>query len=441
MPTHRSPNGKRTKMPAFAQDVKYLSPVLTQSTDVVAASGSGPFLFGTDGRRYIDWVQGIAVNALGHCHPAVVRAVTDQVSRIMTASFNLVGYEQTGELARRIAELAPGDLGCTFFTNGGAEATDAALKLARTATGRPGIIAFKGSFHGRTMGATSVTGSSASYRSSYGPLVGGVYFSSFPSTDQCPAGLSAEERAEHSLRELRNTLEYLVEPESVAAMILEPIQGEGGYVVPHPTFLQGVREICTEHGVLLILDEIQTGYGRTGRMFSSEHFGIVPDIMTLGKAIAGGLPMSAVVSTPEIMARWKTGTHGSTFGGNPVCAAAGLAVLDTFASEDVITGSQERGVYMRNRLQAIADASGIVQEVRGLGMMLAVKLVHPDGSPGGDLVSRVRALCCERGLLVLSCGTHHECIRLLAPLTVPREVIDEGLAILEGALADVESED
>lgn len=427
-------------MPAFTQDVKYLSPVLTQSTDVVAASGRGSFLFDTDGRRYIDWVQGIAVNALGHCHPAVVEAVTEQVSRIMTASFNLVGYEQTGELARRIAQVAPGELGCTFFTNGGAEATDSALKLARTATGRPGIIAFKGSFHGRTMGATSVTGSSASYRSSYEPLVGGVYFSSFPSKDQCPAGLSAEERAQYCLRELRNLLEYLVAPQSVAAMIVEPIQGEGGYVVPDPLFLQGLREICTEHGILLIFDEIQTGYGRTGRMFSSEHFGVVPDIMTLGKAIAGGLPMSAVVSTPQIMSRWRTGTHGSTFGGNPVCAAAGLAVLDTFASEDVIARSQEQGVYMRNRLEAIGAESGIVEEVRGLGMMLAIKLVHPDGTPGGDLVTRVRALCCERGLLALSCGTHHECIRLLAPLTVTREVVDEGLAILAGALADVEAE-
>lgn len=427
-------------MSAFTHDRKFLSPVLTQATPVIAASGQGSYLLDTEGRQYIDWVQGIAVNALGHCYPSVVEAVTKQVEKMMTASFNLVGYEQTGELARRIAEIAPGDLGCTFFTNGGAEATDAALKLARTATGRPGVISFKGSFHVRTIGATSVTGSSASYRSSYEPLAGSVYFSSFPAPEQCPPGLSAGERAEYCLNELRVLLQLLIEPTSVAAMILEPVQGEGGYVVPDPLFLQGVRDICTAHGILLIFDEIQTGYGRTGTMFASEHSGVIPDIMTLGKAIAGGLPMSAVVSTPEIMSRWQNGTHGSTFGGNPVCAAAGLAVLDAFASENVLTKSRAQGAFIRTELTRLADSSPIVQEVRGTGMMLAIKLAYPDGALGGDLAVRVRSLCVERGLLLLGCGTNHDCIRLLAPLTVSRDVVVEGLSILSQAIADVTQE-
>lgn len=427
-------------MSTFTMDRKYLSPVLTQATQVVAESGRGSFLTGTDGRHYIDWVQGIAVNALGHCHPAVVEAATAQISRIMTGSFNLVGYEQTGELARRIAAVAPGDLACTFFSNGGAEATDAALKLARAATGRSAIIAFKGSFHGRTIGATSVTGSSSAYRSPYEPLAGNVHFSSFPAPEQCPEGLSASERAEFCLNELRQLFKYLVEPSSVAAMIVEPIQGEGGFVVPDHSFLRGLREICDEHGILLIFDEIQTGYGRTGKMFASEHSGVVPDIMTLGKAIAGGLPMSAVVSRPEIHAKWKTGTHGTTFGGNPVSAAAGLAVLSTFATEGVIENCRTQGAYMRSRLEGIAASSAIVDEVRGVGMMLAIKFSHPDGSVGSELATRVRALCCERGLLVLGCGTNHDCVRFLAPLVITRDIIDDGMNIVESVIADVESE-
>lgn len=427
-------------MSAFAQNHHYLSPVLTQATPVVASSGKGSYLYDTDGNRYIDWVQGIAVNALGHCYPTVVDAVQEQVSKIMTASFNLVGYEPTGELARRIAEIAPGNLDCTFFSNGGAEATDSALKLARTATGRAGIIAFKGSFHGRTIGATSVTGSSAAYRSSYEPLAGGVYFTSYPAIEQCPAGMDAKERAEFCLTELQNVLQFLVQPSAVAAMIVEPIQGEGGYIVPDPSFLQGLREICDEHGILLIFDEIQTGYGRTGTMFASEHSGVVPDIMTLGKAIAGGLPMSAVVSTSEIMSRWQTGTHGTTFGGNPVSASAGVAVLDAFAAEGVLEKSVENGAYMKGKLEEILASSPLVHEVRGEGMMLAIKIAYPDGALGGDLAGRIRQVCCDKGMLVLGCGTNHDCIRFLAPLIVTHDVIDEGIAILTSAIAAVETE-
>ncbi|MGO3041973.1 aminotransferase class III-fold pyridoxal phosphate-dependent enzyme [Ancrocorticia populi] len=427
-------------MTTFVEDRQFLSPVLTQATAVVAQSGQGSYLTDTEGRRYIDWVQGIAVNALGHCYPSVVEAATTQIAQIMTGSFNLVGYEQTGELARRIAEIAPGDLSTTFFTNSGAEATDAALKLARTATGRPGIIAFKGSFHGRTIGATSVTGSAANYRSSYEPLMGSVYFSTFPAEEQCSPGLDAKGRAAFALDQLEQVLEYLVAPESVAAIIVEPVQGEGGYVVPDASFLQGLRKICTQHGMLLIFDEVQSGYGRTGKMFASEHFQVAPDIMTLGKALAGGLPMSAVVSTRNIMDKWISGTHGSTFGGNPVCAATGLAVLDAFEKEDVLARSASQGEYMRSQLEEICADSSIVSQVRGLGMMLAVKLTHPDGQIGGDLATRIRALCCERGLLLLGCGTNHDCVRIIAPLVVDRETVDEGLAILRDVITDVEAE-
>lgn len=421
-------------MTTFAQNERYLSPVLTRATDIVAVSGQGSYLTAADGRRYVDWVQGIAVNALGHCHPRVVRAVTEQATRLLTASFNLVGYEPTGELARRIAEIAPGDLESTFFSNSGAEAVDAAVKLARAATGRPAIIAFTGSFHGRTIGATSVTGSSARYRSPYEPLAGGVYFSRFPAQAQCPPGMDEHERSELALGDLRRLFDHVVEPSSVAAVIMEPVQGEGGYVVPPREFVRALRTLCDEHGILLVLDEIQSGYGRTGTMFASEHFDVAPDVMTIGKAMAGGLPMSAVVAAPELMERWRIGTHGSTFGGNPVAAAAGLAVLDVFAEDDVLANCRAQGAYVRARLEEIASETAIVSQVRGLGLMLALELSGADGTGGPDLVRRVRTDCRDNGLLALACGVHHEVLRLAMPLNVTTDVVDEGLAILQAAL-------
>ncbi|WOQ15783.1 aspartate aminotransferase family protein [Raineyella sp. W15-4] len=426
-------------MSTFDENKRYLSPALARSTDIVAASGSGSYLTGTDGTRYIDWIQGIAVNSLGHCHPRVVAAVQRQTETLMTAAFNAVGYEATGELARRIAELAPGELGCTFFSNGGAEATDGALKLARVATNRPAIIAFRGSFHGRTFGATTVTGSNAAYRKWVEPLVGGVYFTPYPSPEQCPEGLDTEERGHYALTELQRLLDYIVAPETVAAILMEPVQGEGGYHVPPTSFVKELRRICDQHGILLIFDEIQAGYGRTGKMFASEHFDVVPDIVTLGKAIAGGVPMSAIVSTPEIMARWATGTHGTTFGGNPIAAVAALAVLDEYAESAVLENCREQGSYLRAGLERIADRVNIVSDVRGLGLMLAIELNHLDGRPGGDLVATLQERCRRAGLLLLNCGVRHNGIRFAPPLNVTRDVLDDGLAILEEALVALDT--
>lgn len=426
---------------SFKENVQYLSPALARSSDIVADHGRGSYLWDVDGRKYVDWVQGIAVNALGHCHPRVVKAIRAQAERLLTASFNVVGYESTGELARRIAALAPGELGSVFFSNGGAEATDGALKVARVYTHRPAIIAFRGSFHGRTMGATSVTGSNSKYRKWTEPLVGGIYFTPYPSPEQCPAGMTAEERGVYALDELGRLFDYIVAPETVAAMIIEPVQGEGGYHVPPEGFLRRLREICDQHGILLIFDEIQSGYGRTGRMFASENFGVVPDIMTLGKAIGGGLAMSAIVSTSEIMNKWKPGMHGGTFGGNPVAAEAGLAVLDEFEQGGVLENCRKQGEYLRGKLEKLKSEIGIVTDVRGLGLMLAIQLDHHDGRPGRDLVERTLSQCCSEGLLLLSCGVHGNGVRLVAPLNVTADVIDEGVEILARVLAQLEAEE
>ncbi|MDR1852714.1 MAG: aspartate aminotransferase family protein [Propionibacteriaceae bacterium] len=421
----------------YADYKQYLSPALAKTTEIVAVRGEGSYLWDNEGRRYIDWVQGIAVNALGHAHPRVVAAIQEQVGKLLTASFNMVNYESTLKWAKAIAEISPGELGTTFFSNGGAEAVDGALKLARAVTGRPGIISFIGSFHGRTFGGTSVTSSNAKYRKGYDPLVGAIETTAYPSPGQCPAGLGEQGRSDYALGRLQEIFAYVRAPETVAAILMEPVQGEGGYIVPPTQFVTAIREICDEHGILLIFDEIQSGYGRTGKFFASEHFGVVPDIMTVGKAMAGGLPASGIVSTPEIMEKWAAGRHGGTFGGNPVAAAAGLALLEEYAQTDLLANVVEQGGYLAKRTQEFTEKYPIVTDARGLGLMRAIELNHPDGRPGGDLLEKVRRGCLDGGLLTLACGVKANGLRFATPLNVSRDVLDEGLEILEGVLAKV----
>jgi 4-aminobutyrate aminotransferase len=415
----------------------YLSPALAKATDLIMESGEGSYLTDSHGDRYLDFVQGIAVNALGHCHPSVVEAITRQAKQLITASFNLVNYPTTLVLAKRLAGVTPGRLNSVFFSNGGAEAIDGALKLAKTFTKRPAIIAFEGSFHGRTFGALSVTGSNAKYRKYYEPLVGSVYFSPYPSKDLCPNGFDEDQRTAYCLDQLDHLFDYLVAPGQVAAIIMEPVQGEGGYVVPQKSFIQGIRDRCHQHGILLIMDEIQSGYGRTGKMFASEHFDVVPDIMTVGKAIAGGLPMSAVISTPEIMAEWYPGMHGTTFGGNPICAAAALAVLDEFQRTHLLDHVNEIGAYLKDQLRDLQKKYNCITDVRGLGLMLAIEFSQQDGSPAGNLLSKVQEGCLENKMLTLGCGVHGNGMRFATSLNVKQEEIDQGIAIIDHVLSQI----
>ncbi len=423
-------------MVKFEDYKEYLSPALAKSTDLVMVSGKGCYFTDVNGDRYLDFVQGIAVNALGHCPPSVVEAICRQAQKLINGSFNLVNFEPTLILARRIAEIAPGKLGCTFFSNGGAEANDGAIKLAKAYTKRTSVIAFKGSFHGRTIGATSVTGN-AKYRKYYEPLMGGVYFTGYPSIDQCPAGFNETQRTAYCLNEIESLFKYVVAPETVAAILIEPVQGEGGYTVPSAEFLQGVRALCDKHGILLIFDEIQSGYGRTGKMFASENFGVVPDIMTLGKAIAGGLPMSAVVSTPEIMEKWHAGMHGTTFGGNPVAAAAANAVLDEFEDGSLLANCNAMGAYLKQRLYALKEKYPCISDVRGLGLMVAIDFSHEDGSPAPDIWAKVKQSCLEQKMLTLNCGVNGNGMRFATPLNVTSGELDEGLAIIEKAIQTI----
>lgn len=417
---------------------QYLNPVFVKQTDLVMKKGEGCYLWDVNGEKYLDYVQGIAVNVMGHNYPPIVEAIKEQAGNLVNASFNLVNYESTLKLAKKLTSVAPEGLTQVFFSNGGAEATDSALKMAMAYSGRSAGIAFMGSFHGRTCGATSITGSNSKYRRHYEGLMGNVYFAPYPGRDLCPSEIPADKRGEYALFELNKLLRYIVSPEDVAYIYMEPVMGEGGYVVPPKGFMQEVRQICNQHGILLIYDEIQAGYGRTGKMWASQHFDVIPDIMTCGKAIAGGLPMSAVLTRPDIAEKWPVGTHGTTFGGNPVAAAAGCVVLEQFEDGNLLKNVNLMGEYLRGKLHELQKKYPCIYDVRGLGLMTAIEFCHEDGTPAPDIWQKVKAGCLERHMLTLNCGVHGNGMRFATPLNVKQEELDEGLAILEASLAALE---
>lgn len=422
----------------FEDYKQYLSPVFAKQTDLIMKSGFGCYLTDINGEKYLDFVQGIAVNALGHNFPTVVKAIQEQAGNLINASFNLVNYESTLTLAKKLAGVTPEGLTSIFFTNGGAESTDSALKLAMSYSKRTSVIAFMGSFHGRTVGATSITGSNSKYRKHYSPLMGSVYFAPYPGKDLCPEGYDEGQRAEYSLFELNKLLKYVVAPEDVACIYMEPLMGEGGYVVPPKEFVQEVRAICDKYGILLVFDEIQSGFGRTGKMWAGQLHDVIPDIMTVGKAIAGGLPMSAVISTPEIMREWPMGTHGTTFGGNPVAAAAACAVLEEFKDGSLIENVNVMGGYLKEKLTEIKEKYSCISDVRGAGLMVAIEFSHEDGSPAPDIWGKVKAGCLNRHMLTLNCGVNGNGMRFATPLNVKKEELDQGLSILEEAVKELD---
>ncbi len=328
-----------------------MSPVLGRYMDRSWSHGIGHRLYDTAGRGYLDFANGIAVTALGHTHPRVTAAIHAQVDRLI-GPVHAIGFaESTVTLARMLADTFPDPLDTVLFLNSGSETIDGALKLARRVTGRPGIIAFRGAFHGRTIGATSVTTSNINYRTGYEPLLPGVYFAPYPSTYQ--HGGDEEAATRDSLAVLRSLLVTIIDPSQVAAILIEAVQGEGGYTPAPPAFLRALRALCDEHGILLIADEVQSGFGRTGRMWAFEHADIVPDVVCLAKAIANGLPLSAIVTSRELQAGWGRSAHGTTYGGNPVACAAGVAVLQTILEEDLVTNARLRGAELTGGLREL----------------------------------------------------------------------------------------
>ena len=411
------------------------SPVLGRFYEIGWDHGEGHRLYDTSGRAYLDFGNGIAVSALGHHHPAVTAAIHAQVDKLI-APCGAIGYaEPTVRHARLIADAMPDPLDTVLFMNSGSEAIEAALKLARRVSGRPGIIAFRGAFHGRTLGATSITSSNINYRAGYEPLLPGVYLTGYPNVYRDYAG--DEQRAvRQSLAHLRTLTSTTIPAESVAAIVIEPVIGEGGYIPAPPAFLQGLRAFCDEHGILLVADEVQTGFGRTGRMWAFEHAGIVPDVVCLAKAIANGLPLSAIVTRRELQERWGKSAHGTTFGGNPVACAAGIAVLETIERERLVENAAERGEELMAGLRTIMAEDERIGDVRGLGLMVGVEFVRDrvTREPDGATCEAIRALCADEGLLILSCGTEHNVIRWIPPLDVTTAEIGEALTIFRSVL-------
>jgi 4-aminobutyrate aminotransferase len=428
--TEGPPDSTATGLDLAALAAANLTPVLGRYFERSWSHGEGHRLYDTAGRAYLDFANGIAVSVLGHRNPRVTAAVHAQVDRLM-APMAAMGYaEPTVRLARELARELPDPIDSVFFLNSGSEAIEAALKLARRVTGRPGIVAFRGGFHGRTFGAASITSSNPNYRRGYEPLLPSVYLSEFPSAFRDFGG--DETRAvETAHRHLRDLFHTTISPAEVAAIVVEPVQGEGGYVPAPPAFLEILRHVCDEHGILLVLDEVQSGFGRTGRMWGFEHAGIVPDVVCMAKAIANGLPLSAIASSRDLQERWGRGAHGSTYGGNPVACAAGLAVLEEIRERDLVANAAARGVQLSAGLREIADGDAWIGDVRGPGHMVGVEFVKDRATrePDGETCDSVIQRCADAGLLVLSCGVEHNVVRWLAPLDVTEDEIDEALAI------------
>jgi 4-aminobutyrate aminotransferase len=429
-----TPDGDAVDLADLARH--HFTPVLGRYFERSWSHGDGHRLYDTAGKAYLDFANGIAVSALGHRHPAVSAAIHEQVDRLMVPT-GAIGYsEPPVRLAAELAKTFPEPLDTVMFLNSGSEAIEAALKLARRVTGRPGIVAFRGGFHGRTFGATSVTTSNLNYRTGYEPLLPAVYFAPFPSAYPEFDG-DAEAASRACLAILRSLLDTVIAPTSVAAILIEPVQGEGGYTPAPAAFLQGLQAICREHGILLIADEVQTGFGRTGRMWAFEHAGIVPDVVCLAKAIANGLPLSAIVSSRDLQERWGRGAHGSTFGGNPVACAAGLAVLRTIQEQRLVENAAARGAELTAGLHRIMAEDDRIGDVRGPGLMVGAELVRDrkTGEPDGATSEALLARCADEGLLVLSCGIAHHVVRWIPPIDVTAAEILEGLEIFANALA------
>jgi 4-aminobutyrate aminotransferase len=415
-----------------------LTPVLGRYFLRDWSHGEGHRLYDTSGKSYLDFANGIAVTALGHGHPKINAAVHAQVDRLM-GPISAVGF--TGPVTRLASELAatfPEPLDSVFFLNSGAEAVEAALKLCRRVTGRPGIIAFRGGFHGRTLGATSVTTSSLNYRAGYEPLLPGVHIAPFPVAYPDFDG-DEEAASTAALAGLRSLFEAVVPPQAVGSILIEPVLGEGGYNPAPASFLRGLRGLCDEHGILLIADEVQTGMGRTGRMWAFEHAGIVPDVVCVAKAIANGLPLSALVSSRALQERWGRGAHGTTFGGNPVACAAALAVLEVIREERLVANASARGEELRAGLGRIAAEDDRIGDVRGPGLMVGVEFVRSrEGrEPDGELADRLIAACADAGLLVLLAGRDHQVVRWIPPLDVTAAEIAEAVEIFGESLASI----
>ncbi|HBG04044.1 MAG: 4-aminobutyrate aminotransferase [Geobacteraceae bacterium GWC2_58_44] len=412
-----------------------LAPASHHYYPIAIAKGEGTTVTSMDGRRYLDFSSGLAVLNLGHSHPRVIDAVREQLDRFVHTG-GVYYSETTVAAAEELLSVTPPGLDMLFFGNSGAEAVEAALKLARYTSGRQGIICCSGAFHGRTLGAVSVTSSSSAYRRRYHPLLPSVYQVSYPTCFGCPSGLTLDSCGTKCLEEISRLFEHQIPPEEVCAIILEPFLGEGGYCPAPKNYLRGLRSICDQYGILLIFDEVQSGIGRTGKWFCSEHSGVVPDIMTVAKALASGFPLGAVVASRELMQRWDPSAHGSTFGGNSVSCAAARATLQVI-KDGLLDACQEAGSRALTCLQGLALKNASIGDVRGLGCMIGVEFVDAAGAPDSRLCANLIQECQDKGLIMIGCGLKRNVARFIPPLNVTPGEMEEALDIFATTLAEL----
>lgn len=408
--------------------------VAARATKLGVVDSEGCYLYTEDGRKVLDLASGVAVNNLGAKNPRVVEAIKKQLDTMIHVGHNVVYNMSYVELAEKLVELTGGDTK-VYFSNSGAEANEGAIKLAKYVTGRPGVISFKNSFHGRTIGCVSVTGSSSAYRKYYEPLLPSVYWADYANCYRCPFGREKGKCAMECLSQFDTIFGKLIDPECVAAIIVEPVQGEGGYIVPEKAFLEGLRKICDKHGIMLIFDEVQTGIGRTGELYAYQTFGVNPDILTSAKALGGGIPLSAVIAKKEIMDKWPAGAHGGTFGGNPLACAAALETLRTIDEDGLLDNCKKMGSYFKTRLMELKDKyPNIIGDVRGVGLMIAMEIVDEDGKPDAKMTAEIKEKALDRDVLLLTCGSDHNVVRFIAPLIITEKEIDIVIDVIDDIL-------
>lgn len=412
-----------------------IAPVIAFDTDIHAAKATGIWITDVNGKRWADFACGISVTNLGHNHPAVVEAAHRQIDKQMHSG-SIVRYDAIVEAAERLRAITPPGIEKFAFANSGAEAVEAAVKLAKHGTGRQGVVVFRGGFHGRTMGSISYTTSSARYRDGYHPVLGSVFVAPFPHPYRW--GMTEEAAVHRSLEELGLLFKHVVSPHNIACFLVEPVQGEGGYYPAPARFIDALRVLADKHGIKLVFDEVQTGFGRTAEWFASDHFDSKPDIIAMGKGIANGLPLSAYGASREMIDAWPRGAHGTTFGGNPVSTAAAVAVMDTM--ESLLPNARELSKHAFERFHELAEKHPTIGDVRGLGLMIGVELVTDPESrdPDPHAFKHVEKHAFDRELIMISCGPDHNVIRFIPPLIVSREELDWAIDLVDEGLTSWE---
>ncbi|EKJ86890.1 4-aminobutyrate aminotransferase [Leptospira meyeri] len=426
-------NQKQTNQTLWERRLANVPRGVTTAYPVFAEKAKNAEIWDIEGKRFIDFGGGIGVQNTGHCHPKVVAAIHKQVDQVLHTAFQIMPYEPYIVLCEKLNAKAPIEGGAkTILFSSGAEALENAVKIARAATGRPGIISFLGGFHGRTMMALALTGKVVPYKKGFGPFASDVYHIPFPMEYH---GVTEDD----SIKALNNLFKADIDPSRVAAIAIEPVQGEGGFYIASPSFLKKLRAICDEHGILLIADEVQSGFARTGKLFAIEHSGIKPDLITTAKSLAAGMPLSAVIGKTSIMDAVEPGGLGGTYAGNPVACAAGIAVMDLIEEEGILDKSIKLGKLLVNELNEIKKSYPHIGEIRGLGAMVAFELVENGDAnkPSADLAKKLTAKALENGLVLLSCGVYGNVIRILVPITAEESIVKEGLSIITKSLKEI----